>query len=89
MPRHTFSAVLGAVTAAGRDGAETFQYLRPRFDLAAERQRRENAALGERYSEDDLYPDVLWAGDPKVHKLADWRIDSLTELPALIAAARA
>jgi N-acetyl-D-muramate 6-phosphate phosphatase len=25
VPRHTFSAVLGAVTAAGRDNAETFQ----------------------------------------------------------------
>ena len=31
----------------------------------------------------------LWAEDPKVHKMADWRIDSLTELPALIEAARA
>src|SRR5258705_1595208 len=58
VPRHTFSAVLGAVTAAGRDSAETFQYFRPGFDLAAERQRREDAAVGERYSEDDLYPDV-------------------------------
>jgi HAD superfamily hydrolase (TIGR01549 family) len=188
VPRHTFSAVLGAVTAAGRDSAETFQYFRPGFDLAAERQRREDATVGQRYSEDDLYPDVrpalvrlhqmglwvgiagnqttragqilrglklpadlvatsadwgaakpdpaffarlieaspaqpceivyvgdhrdndiepakaaglrtalirrgpwgyLWAEDPKVHKLADWRIDSLTELPALIEAARA
>lgn len=58
VPRHTFSAVLGAVTAAGRDNAETFQYFRPGFDLAAERERRERAGAGENYSEADLYPDV-------------------------------
>lgn len=40
VPRHTFSAVLGAVTAAGRDNADTFQYFRPGFDLAAERTLR-------------------------------------------------
>jgi len=28
----------------------------------------------------------LWAEDPKVLKLTDWRIDSLNELPALVAA---
>jgi N-acetyl-D-muramate 6-phosphate phosphatase len=186
VPRHTFSAVLGAVTAEGRDNAETFQYFRPGFDLATERERRENAGVGERYGEQDLYPDVrsalsrlrglglwvgiagnqtkraaeilrgldlpvdvvatsaewgvakpdpaffahvievspgephetvyvgdhrdndlapakaaglrtafirrgpwgyLWADDPKVHKLADWRIDSLTELADLLQAA--
>lgn len=42
VPRHTFSAVLGAVTAAGRNNAETFQVLGPGFDLALERQRRED-----------------------------------------------
>jgi len=188
VPRHTFSAVLGAVSSEGRNNAETFQYFRPDFDLAAERQRREDAGAGERYTEEDLYPDVrpalsllrqmglwvgvagnqtaragqilrdlslpadlvatsgewgvakpdpaffrrvidvspgepheivyvgdhrdndlgpakaaglrtafirrgpwgyLWAGDPKVHKLADWRIESLTELPALIQEYRA
>jgi HAD superfamily hydrolase (TIGR01549 family) len=187
VPRHTFSAVLGAVTAEGRNNAETFQYFRPGFDLAAERQCREDAGIGEQYSEEDLYPDVrpalsrlrqmglwigiagnqtaraghilrglelpadlvvtsaewdaakpdpaffahlieaapgepdeivyvgdhrdndlepakaaglrtafirrgpwgyLWAEEPKVLKLADWRIDSLTELPALIQAVR-
>jgi len=30
----------------------------------------------------------LWAEDPKVLKLADWRIDPLNELPALIEAAQ-
>jgi N-acetyl-D-muramate 6-phosphate phosphatase len=58
VPRHTFSAVLGAVTAAGRDNAETFQYFRPGFDLAEERKAREEAGAGETYSETDLYPDV-------------------------------
>ncbi len=33
VPRHTFSAVMGVVTAAGRDIEETFQYFRPGFDL--------------------------------------------------------
>jgi len=58
IPRHTFSAVLGAVTASGRDNADTFQYFRPGFDLAAERERREQAGLGEVYGEADLYPDA-------------------------------
>src|SRR6184192_4298534 len=47
IPRHTFSAVLGAVTAEGRNNAETFQYFRPGFDLATERGRREEAGVGE------------------------------------------
>jgi FMN phosphatase YigB (HAD superfamily) len=35
-----------------------FPSFRPGFDLAAERRRREQAGAGERYGEDDLYPDV-------------------------------
>lgn len=58
VPRHTFSAVLGAVTATGRNNAETFGYFRPGFDLATERQRREDAGIGEQIDEEDLYPDV-------------------------------
>lgn len=58
VPRHTFSAVLGAVTAAGRNNAETLGYFRPGFDLATERQRREDAGVGEQIDEGDLYPDV-------------------------------
>jgi len=183
IPRHTFSAVLGAITAQGHNNAETFQYFKPGFDLTTERLRREQAGVGERYDEQDLYPDVrpalsalqamgmwvgvagnqtaragqilrslglpadliatsgewgvakpdpaffakviemvpgetgqtvyvgdhrdsdlepakaaglitafirrgpwgyLWADDPRTLRLADWRIDSLTELPALI-----
>ena len=56
--RHTFSTVLGAVTAAGLDNAETFRYFKPDFDVAAERQRREETGNGERIEESDLYPDV-------------------------------
>ncbi|MGW4061487.1 HAD family hydrolase [Amycolatopsis sp. NPDC004747] len=56
--RHTFSTVLGAVTAAGRDNAETFRCFRPDFDLAVERQLRERAGRGEQIDETDLYPDV-------------------------------
>jgi N-acetyl-D-muramate 6-phosphate phosphatase len=58
VPRHTFSALLGIVTAQGRDNAETFQYFRPGFDLATERALREEAGLGEQITEADLYPDV-------------------------------
>lgn len=58
IPRHTFSAVLGIVTAQGRDNAETFQYFRPGFDLVTERNRREAAGKGESIVESDLYPDV-------------------------------
>ena len=50
--------MLGAVTATGRNNAETFQYFRQGFDLAMERQRREEAGVGERIDEQDLYPDV-------------------------------
>lgn len=58
VPRHTFSAVLGAVTAVGRNNADTFQYFRPGFDLDRERERREAAGCGERIDDSDLYPDV-------------------------------
>src|SRR5215472_11956046 len=58
VPRHTFSAVLGAVTAAGHDTTETFQYFRPGFDLNVERQRREAAGKGEQIQLSDLYPDA-------------------------------
>jgi HAD superfamily hydrolase (TIGR01549 family) len=58
IPRHTFSAVLGAITSEGRNNAETFQYFRPGFDMAAERKRREEAGEGEKYGEEDLYADA-------------------------------
>ena len=58
VPRHTFLIVLGAVTAAGRDNAETFNYFKPGFDVTAERAAREEAGKGEYYDETDLYPDA-------------------------------
>ncbi|MBV9313610.1 MAG: HAD family hydrolase [Pseudonocardia sp.] len=58
VPRHTFSAVFGAVIQRGGDYRETFQYFRPGFDLHKERQARIDAGLGEYLNADDLYPDV-------------------------------
>lgn len=71
VPRHTFSAVLGAVTAAGRDNAETFQYFKPGFDLARERRLREEAGLGEHIEDSDLYPDVR-PGLARLRELSLW-----------------
>jgi HAD superfamily hydrolase (TIGR01549 family) len=58
VPRHTFSAVFGAVIASGRDYRETFQYFKPGFELAQERRRRSEAGQREVFGEDDLYPDA-------------------------------
>lgn len=58
VPRHTFSAVVGAVVGSGRNVVEAFEYFRPGFDLVRERQLREAAGAGERIEEQDLYPDV-------------------------------
>jgi HAD superfamily hydrolase (TIGR01549 family) len=58
VPRHTFSAVFGAVIARGLDYRETFQVFRPGFDLTEEREKRAAAGNPEWFGEDDLYPDV-------------------------------
>jgi HAD superfamily hydrolase (TIGR01549 family) len=58
VPRHTFSAVFGAVIARGLDYRETFQVFRPGFDLAVERQRRADASQPESFEEENLYPDA-------------------------------
>ena len=58
VPRHTFSAVFGAVIGAGRDHREVFEYFKPGFDLDAERERRAEAGRPEGYGERDLYPDA-------------------------------
>ncbi len=58
VPRHTFSAVFGAVIASGQDYRQTFQILKPGFDLASERQKRIDAGRGESFSEEDVYDDV-------------------------------
>ncbi len=58
VPRHTFSAVFGAVIARGLDYRETFQVFKPGFDLDEERRRRADAGKPEWFGEDDLYPDL-------------------------------
>jgi len=58
VPRHTFSAVFGAVIARGGKHHEVFQAFRPGFDISAERQRRIEVGLGEHFDGRDLYPDA-------------------------------
>lgn len=58
VPQHTLSALVGIVVAQGRNNAEAFGYVRPGFDLVAERELRERAGVGERIEDRDLYPDV-------------------------------
>ncbi|WP_367125101.1 HAD family hydrolase [Streptomyces phytohabitans] len=58
IPRHTLSALVGAVVAQGRDNADALRMLRPDIDTAAEYDAREAAGKGEELEEGDLYPDV-------------------------------
>ncbi|MFE2045109.1 HAD family hydrolase [Streptomyces sp. NPDC059477] len=58
IPRHTVSALVGAVVAQGHDNAEALRLLRPGIDIAAEYAAREAAGRGERLDESDLYGDV-------------------------------
>ncbi|CUU60623.1 haloacid dehalogenase superfamily, subfamily IA, variant 1 with third motif having Dx(3-4)D or Dx(3-4)E [Parafrankia irregularis] len=58
VPRHTFSAVFGAVIARGLDYRLVFQVFRPGFDLQVERERRAAAGRPESFGEDDLYADA-------------------------------
>ncbi|MEU2930576.1 HAD family hydrolase [Streptomyces sp. NPDC007251] len=58
VPRHTLSALVGAVVAQGRDNAEALRLVRPGIDVAAEYRAREEAGRGEDLCEGDLYDDV-------------------------------
>lgn len=58
VPRHTLSALVGAVVVDGRDNADTIRLLRPNIDISAEYAARDAAGLGERLDESDLYEDV-------------------------------
>ncbi|MER6607395.1 HAD family hydrolase [Streptomyces sp. NPDC000927] len=58
VPRHTLSALVGAVTAQGLDNAEALHLLRPGIDVAAEYAAREAAGHGEHLDDSDLYDDV-------------------------------
>jgi HAD superfamily hydrolase (TIGR01662 family) len=57
-PRHTVSALVGAVVAQGRDNADALRLIRPGLDVDAERAAMELARRGEQLDETDLYPDV-------------------------------
>ncbi|MER7403920.1 HAD family hydrolase [Streptomyces sp. NPDC000070] len=58
VPRHTLSALVGAVVAQGHDNAEALRLARPGIDVVAEYHAREAAGRGEHLTEDDLYDDV-------------------------------
>ncbi|MFJ9074750.1 HAD family hydrolase [Streptomyces sp. NPDC102278] len=58
VPRHTLSALVGAVVVDGRDNADALRLVRPGIDVPAEYAAREAAGRGERLDETDLYEDV-------------------------------
>jgi FMN hydrolase / 5-amino-6-(5-phospho-D-ribitylamino)uracil phosphatase len=58
IPRHTMSALVGAVVAQGHDNAEAVRLVRPGVDIAAEYAAREAAGYSEYLDETDLYDDV-------------------------------
>ncbi|MFE5940151.1 HAD family hydrolase [Streptomyces sp. NPDC056470] len=58
IPRHTLSALVGAVVAQGRDNADAVRLLRPGIDVSAEYAAREAAGRGEHLDDTDLYDDV-------------------------------
>ena len=58
VPRHTLSALVGAVVAQGLDNAEAVRRVRPGVDIQAEYRAREAAGRGEALDETDLYDDV-------------------------------
>ncbi|MFI6249067.1 HAD family hydrolase [Streptomyces sp. NPDC051016] len=58
VPRHTMSALVGAVVAQGHDNAEAVRLVRPGIDIAAEYAAREAAGRGEHLDETDVYDDV-------------------------------
>ncbi|MFG2934069.1 HAD family hydrolase [Streptomyces achromogenes] len=58
IPRHTLSALVGAVVAQGRDNADALRLVRPDINVAAEYRAREAAGRGEHLDDSDLYDDV-------------------------------
>ncbi|NEC85138.1 HAD family hydrolase [Streptomyces sp. SID12501] len=58
VPRHTLSALVGAVVTQGRDNADALRLVRPDIDIDAEYRAREAAGRGEQLDESDLYGDV-------------------------------
>ncbi|MEU3064569.1 HAD family hydrolase [Streptomyces subrutilus] len=58
VPRHTLSALVGAVVVDGRDNANALRLVRPSIDVPAEYAAREAAGRGEQLDDSDLYDDV-------------------------------
>ncbi|MEU1021908.1 HAD family hydrolase [Streptomyces sp. NPDC005904] len=58
VPRHTVSALVGAVVAQGRDNADALRLLQPGLDVASAYRAREKAGRGEHLDESDVYEDV-------------------------------
>ncbi|MFD3453745.1 HAD family hydrolase [Streptomyces sp. NPDC058691] len=58
VPRHTFSAVVGAMAVRGKGHWEAFRVFKPDFDVEVEDGRRALAGRGTRFGPEDLYPDV-------------------------------
>lgn len=58
VPRHTLAGLVGAVTALGMNNVEALKLVKPGFDLAEERAKREASGHGEQITEADLYSDV-------------------------------
>ena len=58
VPWHTVSALVGAVTAQGRDSADALRLIRPGLDVERELAEREAAGAGQVMDESDLYPDA-------------------------------
>jgi HAD superfamily hydrolase (TIGR01662 family) len=71
IPRHTFSAVFGAVIAQGMDYREVFQFFRPGFSLNLERDRRAGSGQPETFEESDLYQDARPAME-RLHSMGIW-----------------
>ncbi|MCK8677885.1 hypothetical protein [Streptomyces lichenis] len=96
VPRHTFAALFGAVIAQGRDYREAFQVFRPGFDLyAASTCTRSGSGArtppgGRRRNADRTRPPrppwatIQW-DSPEARELPTFRVESLAELPGLIA----
>ncbi|MEV0281186.1 HAD family hydrolase [Streptomyces sp. NPDC050610] len=71
VPRHTFSALIGAAIARGGGFAEVFETVRPGFDFRVEDRLREEAGVPDRIREEDLYADVRLCLQ-ELHSLGVW-----------------
>lgn len=58
VPRHTFSAVMGATVARGESLWEAFRVFRPGIDMREEERKRVAAGVGDWFGPEDLYGDV-------------------------------